>query len=108
MSSKGTGFRAMAVALISLLIGMVLGQRFKVLALVPAMAVVVLIAVGAGVARGAGVWPTILMVVVAMATVQIGYLAGIAIRSLLAAGRASKLHATFETGARQPVSRHAQ
>jgi hypothetical protein len=98
----------MAVSIISLLIGMVLAQRFKVLALVPAMAVVILLAIAAEVARGAGFWPTALFAVLAMVSVQIGYLAGMAVRSLLAAGRVSKLGATFETGAQQPASHHAQ
>jgi hypothetical protein len=98
----------MAVSIISLLIGMVLAQRFKVLALVPAMAVVILLAIAAEVARGAGVWPTALVAVLAMVSVQIGYLAGMAVRSLLAAGRTSKLGTTFETGAQRPASRHAQ
>jgi hypothetical protein len=98
----------MAVSIISLLIGMVLAQRFKVLALVPAMAVVILLAIGAEVARGAGFWPTALSAVLAMVSVQIGYLAGTAIKSLLATGRAGKLNATFEAGAHHPASRHAQ
>jgi uncharacterized membrane protein len=97
----------MAVSMISLLMGMVLAQRFKVLALVPAMAVVILLAIAAEFARGAGFWPTALSAVSAMVIVQIGYLAGTAIRSLLAIGQARKLGATFEAGVRQPVSRHA-
>lgn len=98
----------MAVSIISLLIGMVLAQRFKVFALVPAMAVVILLAIGAEVARGAGFWPMALFAVLAMVSVQIGYLAGMAVRSVPAAGRASKLGTTFEAGAQQSASRHAR
>jgi uncharacterized membrane protein len=98
----------MAVSIISLLIGMVLAQRFKVLALVPAMAVVILLAIAAEFARGAGFWPAALIAILAMVSVQIGYLAGMAVRSVLAAGRTSKLGRTFEAGAREPASRHAQ
>src|SRR5277367_4961760 len=98
----------MAVSIISLLIGMVLAQRFKVFALVPAMAVVILLAIGAEVARDAGFWPTALSAVLAMVSVQIGYLAGMAVRTLLAAGRASKVGTTFEARAQKPASRHAR
>ncbi len=98
----------MAVSIISLLIGMVQAQRFKVFALVPAMAVVILLAIGAEVARGAGFWPMALFAVLAMVSVQIGYLAGMAVRSVPAAGRASKLGTTFEAGAQQSASRHAR
>jgi hypothetical protein len=98
----------MAVSIISLLIGMVLAQRFKVLALVPAMAVVILLAIAAEFARGAGLWPTALMTVLAIVSVQIGYLAGLAVRSLPASSRTSKLGTAFKAGAQRPASHHAQ
>jgi hypothetical protein len=43
-------------AIISLLAGMALGQRFKVLALVPSILLTAVFATGAWVARGGGEW----------------------------------------------------
>src|SRR5271168_4411552 len=71
--------------LICLLVGAVLGQRFKVLVLVPAMA---LTFTAAAVLANAG---TILQILgaalVATTGVQIGYLAGVGTRYLTAAAR---------------------
>jgi len=77
--------------LISLLAGMVLGQRFKVLALVPAMVVSLLAAIGVEIVRHGGLGPTVLMAALAVASLQIGYLAGVGIRYSLAAARMSGL-----------------
>jgi hypothetical protein len=92
-------------ALISLLAGMVLGQRFKVLAVVPAMAVSSLVAIGFGMARSEGLGGTVLLAALAVASLQIGYLAGVAIRYSLAAARTSGLR-TASVHAPQPT-RHA-
>jgi hypothetical protein len=77
---------------ISLLAGMVLGQRFKVLVLAPAIAFAVLAAIGAGVARPDAIWAIVLAAVATTASLQIGYLAGIGIRHLRIAARASRPH----------------
>jgi hypothetical protein len=92
-------------ALISLLLGMVLGQRFKVLALVPVIAVSLPVAAGVGIAHYGEFGPTLLLAALAIASLQMGYLAGIAIRYSLAAGRASGLR-TASLDASQPT-RHA-
>ena len=91
--------------LVSLLAGMVLGQRFKVLAVVPAIAVSLLVAIGFGIAVSEGLGHTILLAALAVASLQIGYLAGIAIRYSLAAARTSGLR-TASVHAPQPT-RHA-
>jgi hypothetical protein len=76
-----------AFALVSSLTGMVLGQRFKVLVLVPAMAISLLLAIGLGLGHGEGLGPIMLLAVAALASLQIGYLAGVGIRHSLAAAR---------------------
>jgi hypothetical protein len=93
----------MMLLLISLLLGMVLGQRFKVLALLPAMAFVLLGVSSAGLAGSQGLWLTVIMAVGAIASLQIGYLAGISIRYFLAAARAGKPRTAFHPGARPVV-----
>ncbi len=75
----------MTAALISLLIGMMLGQRFKVLVLMPAIAIALVIAVGAGVARADPLWSIVLIAAATATSLQIGYLVGIGIRDVFVA-----------------------
>jgi hypothetical protein len=91
--------------LISLLAGMVLGQRFKVLAVVPANVATSLMAIGFGIAESEGIGRTVLLAALAVASLQIGYLAGVAIRYSLAAARTSGLRTASVNGP-QPT-RHA-
>jgi hypothetical protein len=91
--------------LISLLAGMVLGQRFKVLAVVPAMAAWSLVAIGFGIALSEGLGHTVLLAALAVAGLQIGYFAGVVIRYSLAAARTSGLRTASVQGS-QPT-RHA-
>jgi hypothetical protein len=97
----------MTLLIISLLMGMVLGQRFKVLVLVPAMVFVLLVAIGEGTARAEGLWPTALLAMVAIASLQIGYLAGTGIRYLHVAARTNR-HRTGFQGGPQPVDGSAR
>jgi hypothetical protein len=90
-------------ALISLLLGMVLGQRFKVLALVPIIAVWLLVATGVGIVRYGELGPTLLLAALAVASVQIGYLTGVVIRYSLVGTRASGLR----TASISQPTRHA-
>ena len=83
----------MFIAILSLLTGMVLGQRFKVLVLLPAITLAALVAVGAGMARGQAPSTIALTTLAAIASVQLGYLLGLAIRHLVAVLRASRLRA---------------
>jgi|HubBroStandDraft_3_1064219.scaffolds.fasta_scaffold64624_2 hypothetical protein len=93
-------------ALISLLAGMVLGQRFKVLAVVPAIAAWLLVAIGFGIAHSEGLGLTVLLAALAVASLQIGYLVGVAIRYSLAAARTSGLR-TASVHSTQPTRRTA-
>jgi hypothetical protein len=81
----------MMMLIISLLVGMALGQRFKVLILVPAIAAAIIVSIAAGIARDDDIWSIVLLAVVAATGLQIGYLGGIAIRIGLAAARANRL-----------------
>jgi hypothetical protein len=81
----------MTSLIISLLAGMVLGQRFKVLILLPAIGFAVIVAIGAGIAQGDHFWSIVLLAVAVTVALQIGYLLGTGIRSFIVAGRASRL-----------------
>jgi predicted Na+-dependent transporter len=80
----------MTLIILNLLAGLVLGQRFKVLVLVPAIVLALLVAIGAGIARGDGVWSTALMAGAVGMALQIGYLAGLFIGHIPALGRARR------------------
>ena len=62
--------------LIYLLIGALLAQRFKVLVLVPAIALGALVAVSLGRHYGASAWQIVGAAVVDIVCLQLGYLAG--------------------------------
>ena len=88
----------MTLAVISLLAGMVLGQRFKALVLIPAIAIGLVIAIGARILAADAVWSIVLMGAVTATSLQIGYFAGIGIRRLMVAVRASRLRVASLTG----------
>ena len=95
----------MILLMVSLLVGAVLGQRFKVLVLIPATAIVLVLAVATGVTQAQTVWSIILMAAAAATSMQIGYLIGIGIRHVLGAvwsSRSSPLTSPT-TSARQPA-----
>jgi len=66
------------LSIVSLLAGALLAHRFKFIVLVPATAVVVLVACGAGLAQTKGF--VLLTIAVASAGVQIGYFVGMMIQ----------------------------
>lgn len=78
------------LTLLSLLTGMVLGLRFNVLILVPAIGCALFIALIVAVARAEVLWPAA-MAAAGIASLQIGYLAGGGIRHFAAAARMSGL-----------------
>jgi len=88
----------MTLAMVSLLVGMVLGQRFTVLVLMPTSLIALAFAIGAGVARADTAWWILLTAATAAASLQMGYFIGIAIRHGLVAARASRSPATSLTG----------
>ena len=73
------------LAMISLLVGAVLAQRFKIMILIPAIGIMLVAAVGAGVTQAHIVWWTILMIAAAGASMQVGYVIGLGIRHILEA-----------------------
>jgi pheromone shutdown protein TraB len=85
------GHLTMMISLIlSLIAGMVLGQRFKVLILPPAIVLAIIAATAAGIARGDRGWSIVLLAVAVTVLLQIGYLIGTGIVSFIVAGRASR------------------
>lgn len=78
---------------ISLIIGIALGQRFKVLILGPVILLILAIALGAGVARIEDVGAVAQTAVVALVGVQIGYLLGIVLRHVAVVMRANRMRA---------------
>jgi len=74
-----------AVSMISFLFGAVLGQRFNVLVLVPAIAIVLVVSAGAGLAHPQAAWWILRMAGAGAICLQCGYFAGIVTRHFLAA-----------------------
>jgi membrane protein DedA with SNARE-associated domain len=80
----------MILSMISLLVGALLGQRFKVMVLMPATAILLILAVGIGVTHAQTAWSIVLMAAAAATSMQIGYLIGIGIHHVLAAAWSSR------------------
>jgi hypothetical protein len=80
------------LALMTALCGMALGQRCKVVVILPVMAGVLPVAVCIGLAQGLSVWMTAMTYIAASASLQMGYLAGVCIRYALAAARLRGAH----------------
>jgi hypothetical protein len=74
------------------LAGMLLGQRFKVLILLPAIGVAAIIATCAGIASGDHFWSIVLLAVWLAVALQIGYLIGTGLWSVLVKGRTFRLN----------------
>jgi len=68
---------ALALAIIGALVGIVLGLRFKVLVLVPAIALATILALIIGLARGDGFRSIVLAMVIVGIALQLGYFVGI-------------------------------
>ena len=77
-------------ALISLSIGIVLGQRFKVLILAPAFMLTLVLAVGSGLSRTDAAWSIGSTALVVIVGLQVGYLLGSAMHYVMALVRASR------------------
>jgi hypothetical protein len=77
----------LALALTAALVGAVLGLRFKVLVLVPAIAIFVALIAAASLALAIGPWRALIAVVVATIALQIGFLGGSGTRLFVAGGR---------------------
>jgi disulfide bond formation protein DsbB len=89
------------LAMVSLLVGALLAQRFRVMVLIPATAIVLGIAVGTGVAPTHTVWSMILMVGTSAISMQIGYLViGGGVRHILSGFSSSRSSHIPSTSAR--------
>jgi hypothetical protein len=89
----------MTLVAMSLLFGMVLGQRFEVLILMPSLALILMVAVGTGMAHAATPWAILVTAGLSIAGLQVGYLVGASMRFLLAVARASRLRTGSLAGA---------
>jgi len=70
------------LTVISVVAGAVLGLRYKVLVLVPAVMFAMIFAIVVGVARADGLWSIVLMMAALSIAVQFGYVAGIVLRAV--------------------------
>jgi hypothetical protein len=96
---------AIDVAVIGVVVGIVLGLRYKVLILVPAVMLAMLSAIIVGVAHADRFWSIVLMTLELITAVQLGYLAGTVIHAAIAAifppwkgGRNSDPNRNSDTG----------
>jgi hypothetical protein len=85
-------------AVISLLAGMALGQRFKVLVLVPLILLTAVFAIATWVAHGGGAWQIGRTAAVAIVGLQMGYLLGLGVRHLTLLARVSRLRSASLPG----------
>jgi hypothetical protein len=79
----------MTLEMVSLVVGLLLGWRFKVLALIPAMAIALICVIPAGGTRGDPGWWIVAMAVAAVTSLQIGYFVGLWLRHIPTPARSS-------------------
>ena len=92
------------LSIVSLTAGALLAQRFKIIVLVPATLVVVLLAIGAGLAQTQAVWSTLLLTAAASVGIQTGYFVGMLIQHGLGALLARRSSSFSDpASARDPV-----
>jgi len=78
-----------SLAIFFVLIGAVLGLDFTVMVLMPTIALSVVLIIGINVAWGTGLWMAATETVIALTSVQIGYLVGAGVRIFLEQSRPS-------------------
>ncbi len=81
---------AFELAIICVLAGAVLGARYNVLVLVPAVTLAVVFAVIIGIARAYSFWSIVMATTMVAVAVQLGYLAGVATYAAIEAIRAAR------------------
>ena len=74
----------------AVLIGAVLGQRFKVLILAPAIVISLAVILAFAIAHHNNLWSTLLVMALITTALQIGYLGGIVTRFVIAAARVGR------------------
>ena len=77
--------------LLAFLLGAVLGMRFKVFILIPAIGFALIALLAGGIARGDNVSAILIAAVLSSSSLQIGYLGGILTRYSIAIARAGRL-----------------
>ena len=77
----------MTVAILSMLFGVALGLRFKVLVLFPAILMSLVLNAGIAAAQGNDLWATLLAIALSAIGIQVGFLGGISARYFLMARR---------------------
>jgi len=85
--------------MIGILVGTVLGLRFKVLILVPVVCGALPIVVVSGIARGEGLWRLALSMIVIAMSLQLGYVLGIVARFVMVAARPNHGRVAMPTSA---------
>ena len=92
------------LSIVTLLVGLVLAQRFKVMVLMPASVIVTVLAVATGATHAQTAWSIVLVAATAAISIQIGYLIGIGIHHFVdVSSRSSSLAApSASTPARHP------
>ncbi len=88
--------------IISLLVGMVLAQRFKVLVLFPVILLTLFLAIGAGIVRPEAGWTAGLTATATIVGLQVGYLFGVGIRHLMVLARVSRRRVASLTSSLPP------
>jgi hypothetical protein len=78
------------LSIVSLLVGALLAQRFKIIVLVPATLTVMVIATGAGAAQASSAWLIVGMIAAASVSMQAGYFVGMLFQLFLGALFASR------------------
>jgi hypothetical protein len=82
----------MAVSLIvAFFAGVLLGHWFKILILIPVIAITLVVLIGAGIARGDDAWSIGLTVVGVTIALEIGYLIGTGVRTYMIGRKAAGL-----------------
>ena len=81
------GFDMMMYMILSIFCGAVLGIRFKVLILFPAILVCLAIDASIAAAHGSGLWPTLIALALSVTGLQLGFLGGLSARYFVAASR---------------------
>ena len=84
-------------AILFLLVGMVVGHRFRILILAPSILVALVLPICLGIARAETIWTITLTTATAITCLQIGYLVGINMRYVVMVVRASRHRSTSLT-----------
>jgi hypothetical protein len=71
------------LSIVSLLVGAGLGQHYKVYVLLPATGILLVLAIGTGVAQALTAWSIVLMIAAAATSIQIGYFVGVGVHVLV-------------------------